>query len=714
MIRTRIPPRLLIGLLLTVLTLVVFAGVADFGFVEYDDDVYVYDNPHVRGGLSLRGVQWAFTATRSGHWHPLTWLSHMLDCELFGLNPAAHHLSNLFLHVLNLLLLFLLLHRMTGAFWRSAFVAALFAVHPLNVEPVVWVSSRKDLLSTLFLLLALMTYLRYAERPRVSTYGLCLTLFILGVLSKSMVVNLPCLLVLLDIWPLKRLPWKRLPGRESGPSLRAWVLEKVPFFLVAGVFSIVAVIAMKGGVKAVADSAPADYFFRWERIASGLSMIGSYLHKTLWPHPLSAVYPVPWSFPHWKPLAAAALLLAGSWAVVRSRKGPWILGWFWFLVTLLPFSGMVNAGPVVPADRYAYVSAIGLFLLIAWAGADLLGRIRLGKAMGGVAIAGVLLALAMTAHQALLPWRSSEALFREAIRVFPENAKARNNLGNVLARQGRLPEAVHQFRLALDARPELAQAHNNLGLVLVTQGRVDAAIAHLQEALRLRPEYAEAQNNYGVALAYKGQWEEAEALYGSALRLKPDFPEAYNNIGNTMVKQGNVQAAASAFRKALALRPDYFEAHKNLGRLLSATGQPQKGAFHLQEALRIRPRQAQVHFLLACALVNAGQEAEAERHFRSVLRLEPRHARAHFKLASLLAMNGRTGEALPHFRRAVAIRPDHASSRFGLGLAYVAEGQIEKARSEVESLERLDPRLGKLLVSEIVREGSRSGSSGSD
>ena len=712
MIRTRILPHLLIGFLLIALSLVVFAGVADFGFVEYDDDVYVYDNPHVRGGLSLRGAQWAFTSTRSGHWHPLTWLSHMLDCELFGLNPAAHHLSNLFLHVLNVLLLFLLLHRMTGAFWRSAFVAGLFAVHPLNVEPVAWVSSRKDLLSTLFLLLALWAYLRYTERLRVHTYGLCLALFTLGVLSKSMVVTLPCLLVLLDVWPLKRLPWKRLQGRESGPSVRAWTLEKAPFFLVAGVFSIVAVIAMKGGVTEVADSAPAEYFFHWKRIANGLAMIGTHMHKTLWPHPLTAVYPVPWSFPYWKPLAAGAFLLAISWAVVRSRKGPWFLGWFWFLVTLLPFSGMINAGPVIPADRYAYVPAIGLFLLITWAGADLLERIRMGKALVGAVMAGVLLTLALTAHQGLNPWRSSETLFREAIRVFPENAKARNNLGNVLAKKGRLPDAVHQFRLALDAQPELTQAHNNLGLVLVTLGQVDAAIAHFQEALRIRPDYAEAQNNYGVALAYKGRWKEAEALYRSALLLRSDFPEAYNNLGNTMVKQGNAHAAASAFQKALALRPDYFEAHKNLGRLLSAIGQTQEGVFHLREALRLRPRQAEVHFLLACALVDAGQESEAEKHFRAVLRLEPEHARAHFKLASLLAMNGRTGEALPHFRRAVAIRPDHASSRFGLGLAYAAEGQTEKARSEAEALGRLDPRLGELLELEIAQGDSGSGTSG--
>jgi hypothetical protein len=498
------PKAFLASILLVVLTAGVFGRVAGFDFVAYDDDVYVYENPHVRTGLSLEGVRWAFTTLRSGHWHPLTWLSHMLDCELFGLSPGPHHLSSVFLHLLNALLLFGLLHRLTGAFWRSAFAAALFAIHPLHVEPVAWVSSRKDVLSTLLLLLTLWAYLRYTERGGVRSYLLCVASFAAGLLAKSMIVTLPGLLVLLDAWPLKRLPRPLGRGGEGAarPSLRAWMLEKAPFFLLSGAAGVIAVAASKG-LEEVAGLPASDLVLQPDRVARGLDNLLTYLGKTFRPHPLAVAYPVPAVLPAWKSLASASLLLAVSAAVLRLRKGAWALGWFWFLVTLLPVSGLL-AGPLTPADRYTYVPLIGLFVLLSWAGGELAERLASPRAVSGAAMAGVLLAAGAVSYHTLAPWRGSEALFRKALGVAPGHAEIRNNLGHVLARKGRLGEAAQQLRAALQSEPGLVQAHNNLGLVLTRLGRIEDAIARFEEAIAADPDSAEARNNMGIALAWPG------------------------------------------------------------------------------------------------------------------------------------------------------------------------------------------------------------------
>ncbi len=701
MIRVR---TLLVSVLLAVLTGVVFGRVAGFDFVAYDDDVYVYENLHVRSGISFEGLRWAFTTTRSGHWHPLTWLSHMLDCELFGLNPGAHHLSSLCLHLLNVLLLFGILYRMTGALWRSAFAAALFAIHPLHVEPVVWVSSRKDLLSTLFLLLTLWAYLRYTERGGLRFYLICLGCFGAGLLAKSMIVTVPALLVLLDAWPLKRLP--QPPGLKRGggarPSLRGWVLEKVPFLLLAGAAGVAAVAASRGLGEAAALPS-SDLLLQPERVSRGLSNLLTYLQRTFWPHPLSVAYPEPATLPAWKPLSSAALLLAVSAAVLRLRKGAWAFGWFWFLVTLLPVSGLLFAGTLVSADRYTYVPLMGLFILITWAGAWSAERLSSPRALAGALMAGVLLALGAVAHHALEPWRASEPFFRNTLRVAPGHAEIRSNLGHLLVRQGRHEEAVEQLRAALRAKPYLVQAHNNLGLTLTRLGRVEEAIAHLEEALAADPGSAEIRNNMGIALAYAGRHAEAEALYRSALRLRPGYAEVYNNLGNALAEQGRPSEAEEAFREALAVSPDSFEAHKNLGRLLLAGGRTEEGTAHLWEALRLGPEAADTHFLLAGVLARTGEKREAAVHYRRVIRLEPRHAPAFFELGSLLAMQGHTGEALHSYRRAVALRPGHAPSRFGLGLALACEGRLDEARGEAVILDRLDPGLARVLGREITK-----------
>ena len=700
---------LLARLLLVALVLGVFSGLADHPFVTYDDDVYVYKNPHVSTGLSWGNLGRAFTSTQSSHWHPLAWISHMLDCELFGLNPAGHHLSSLFLHLLNVLLLFGLLFRATGGLWQSALAAALFAVHPLNVEPVAWVSSRKDLVSALFLLLALRAYIPYTERGGAGWYLAALSCFTLGLLAKSMVVTLPCLLILLDAWPLKRLPWGRSARETARPTLRAWVLEKTPFFALAILFGGAAVFIMKSDSESVAHAPFFDLLLQGDRLTRGLFMLVTYLRRVVWPSDLAVIYPPDQAIPFWAPLLGAGLLLGISGLALRQRKPVRVFGWFWFLATLLPLLGILNVGPRVPADRYAYIPLIGLFVLASWTGGALLSRLRERRFAACAAVALAILGLGIISRVQVEYWASSTALFQRTLHVTTGNAKAHNNLGNVLARKGRMEEAVRHFRSALDIRPQFAEAHNNLGLALVTVGRPGEAVSHFRQALEIDPDYGEVMNNWGIALAKLGRHDEAAALHRASLEKDPRSPEALNNLGNALVHLGDVEAAHDAYETALLLRPDYFEARKNLARLLTMQGRVEEAIPQYREALRLRPGRADVHFLLGETLARAERGPEAAAHFQRALAIHPGHAGAHYKLGSFLAATGRLREALPHFLQARDLRPDHAPTRLGLGLALLALGRTGEASKEAHRLARLKPGLADFLSREIARAVSSGG-----
>jgi protein O-mannosyl-transferase len=477
---------LILCLVLTLGTLAVYWQVKDHEFITYDDYEYVVQNPHVRTGLSREGVIWAFTSVHASNWHPLTWLSHMLDCELYGLNPSGHHLNNLLFHVANCLLLFLLLRRMTGAVWRSFLVASLFALHPLHVESVAWIAERKDVLSTLFWMASLWTYVLYVEHGGRLRYALCLFLFLLGLLAKPMVVTLPLVFLLLDFWPLARFhDRKRI------------LLEKVPFFLLSMAFSVITYLVQeRWGSVSVQISLPL-------RMANAVHSCALYLVKMVFSYPLSFFYPHP--LDSLSPFqVSGALLLLGciTYTALRfSSKIPYLTaGWLWYLVTLVPVIGLVQVGSQAMADRYTYIPLIGPFIVLAWGTAHLTRKwTRLKGPMTLLWTCGVAILMILSCSQ-VKTWKDSATLYAHSIQVTARNPVAHMNLGNVFAGQGRLEEAEWHIREALKEKPDYAAAHNNLANVLVKLGKAEEGIRHYREALRIQPDFSQARINLDLAL----------------------------------------------------------------------------------------------------------------------------------------------------------------------------------------------------------------------
>jgi protein O-mannosyl-transferase len=620
---------LLVSLILVAATVVAYAPVRQYGFVNIDDAQYVSDNAAVSGGLSGPAISWAFTTGHAGNWHPLTWLSHMLDVELYGLNAGPHHLTSLLLHVANALLLFGLLHRMTGALFRSAFVAALFALHPLHVESVAWVAERKDVLSTLFLLLTIRAYLGYVRRPRPSRYALVLGLFALGLMAKPMLVTLPCVLLLLDYWPLAR-----------AAPLGAWrqlSLEKLPLLGLAVASSVVTFVVQQraGAVKGL-DALPLDH-----RLANAVMAYATYIGKMLWPVHLAAIYPYPASRPGWLVAGAAVGLIAVTVLTLRAaRHHPYLpVGWLWYLGTLVPVIGLVQVGSQPMADRYTYVPLIGLFLIVAWGIPDLLARSSHRDLALGAAAGLVILGCAVATRRQVQPWRSSVALWQHALAATAENHRAHNNLGHALAREGRAGEAIAHYTEALRIKPDYAEAHNNLGFALAEQGRASDAIVHYSEALRVLPDYVEAHNNLGVALAGEGNDDGAIRHLSEAVRIEPGRAVSHNNLGAVLAKRGRLDEAIRHFSEAVRLEPAYVDAYKNL-----ATAHGGKGT----------------------ALAEVGKVDEAIREFREALRLAPPEADRHYHLAVMLVRSGRTSEAIRHFEQALELDPAHPGARRAL------------------------------------------------
>ncbi|HEY8149851.1 MAG TPA: tetratricopeptide repeat protein, partial [Vicinamibacteria bacterium] len=564
----------------------VYAPVRHHEFVNFDDAQYVRDNAAVAGGLSGRALSWALTTGHAGNWHPLTWLSHLLDVELFGLDPGRHHLTSAVLHVVNTLLLFGLLLRMTGALFRSAFVSALFELHPLHVESVTWIAERKDVLSGLFFFLTLWAYLAYVRRPRGSRYALVLVLFALGLMAKPMLVTLPFVLLLLDIWPL---------GRTAEPSARRrLIVEKLPLVGLAIASSVVTVLVQQraGAIRGL-GVLPFD-----RRLATAVLAYVTYAAKAVWPSRLAAIYPYPAPPPSWQVLGAIAVLAAASALALRARpRHPYLpVGWFWYLGTLVPVLGLVQVGSQPWADRYTYIPAIGLFLVVAWGTVDLLARWPRRNLLLAAAAAVVLAGCAITARKQVGYWRNSVALWEHALEVTAGNHRAESNLAHALARQRRLDEAVAHYVAALRIKPDFAEAHNNLGLVLADQGKVGEAMRHYSEAVRVLPDYLEAHNNFGVALMGEGRNTEAIRHFSEAVRIDPTVAVSHNNLGVAYAHEGRLDAAAREFVEALRLEPGYAEAqtnlavaHNGLGAALGDQGKAEEAIDHYVQALRLQP-----------------------------------------------------------------------------------------------------------------------------
>jgi len=582
----------------------VFGQTVHYPFVNYDDNLYVYENPAVIGGLSLSGAKWAFTHTVALNWHPLTMLSHMLDCQFYGLNAGAHHLTNVLLHTASVILLFLVLRQMTGKTWPSAMVAAVFAIHPLRAESVAWVAERKDVLSGLFFMLTLWAYVRYARRPfSLGRYLCVVVLFALGLLSKPMLVTLPFVLLLLDYWPLGRFQLTNL--RATFHALRPLFWEKIPLFLLAAVLSIVTFIAQEN-FRITLENLPVA-----SRLSNMIVSYGIYMWEMVWPQNLAAFYPPMSTVPIWQMVIASALLTTVTALTIwAARRNAYLLvGWLWYLGMLVPAIGLVQAGSQSHADRYTYLPQIGLYLLLTWAAADWCARWRhRGLVLGGVS-AMILIALIFCARVQTSCWRNSESLWTHTLACTSDNDIAQNNLGDALLLAGRGNEAMVHFQQALQINPHFAKAHYNLGNLFLRMGRDDEALVHFQQALQINPRYAEAHINLGYVLLHMGRDDEALMHFQQALQINPDDVDAHNNLGSALLLMGRLDEAIIQFRQTLQINPGNAVAHLNLGKALLRVGREDEALAHYQRALQINPRSLNILNDLAWVLATVSPAA---------------------------------------------------------------------------------------------------------
>jgi tetratricopeptide (TPR) repeat protein len=591
--------RLLLCIVLAVVTFAVYLPVRNHEFVRYDDDTYVTHNSNVKWGLSLQSIKWAFTTGYAANWHPLTWLSHQLDCQLFGLNSSAHHLVNVLFHVANTVLLFIVLSRMTGRIWPSVFVAGLFALHPLHVESVAWVAERKDVLSTLFWLLTMLAYVRYAEGPSAGRYVTALVLFILGLMCKPMLVTLPIVLLLLDYWPLNRL--------NSKLSILNLIVEKVPFFVFSVVSSVVTfVVQQKGGAMPTIYAIPLE-----GRIANAICSYPAYVGKMIWPARLAALYPHPVAqIPTARAVIYVALLvLITIFLIYHGRKYRYlIVGWFWYVVTLLPVIGIVQVGAQAMADRYTYVPLTGLFIIVAFGAAELTGKIPFGKFILTAGAVIVLFGCSLATSAQMRHWKDSFTLFDHTLAVTANNYVMLNNYANILSEQGKPAEAVKYFVEAIRLLPNSADIHNN---------------------------YANALKELGVALAGRGDYDEAIEQYKAALARKPNFAEAYCNIGCVLVQKGQPAEAIEYFEKGLRIEPNDILAHGQLAVALANTGRTDEAIEHCRIVLAARPNDVEMHTNLGILLESRGKIDQAIESYRKALQIDPNFQRARDNLNAL-------------------------------------------------------------------------------
>lgn len=677
-------------------TIALFSRSLNFGFINYDDPSYVTDNPHVQGGLSWAGLRWAF-AGRTDYWHPLTWLSHMADWELYRDNAHGHHLTSILWHAVNAVLVFLLMRRLTGGFWTSALCAALFAWHPLRVESVVWITERKNVMSGFFFLLTLWAYVAYADRraagkPARARYTLALAAFAGGLMCKPVIVALPGVLLLLDFWPLRRLALRAghapggaamsASGAATTPShqpLPTLVLEKVPFFILSAIIAAVTVL-MQVAVGAFTLNVPLA-----GRIANAVVSVPRYLGKFIWPFDLTVVYAHPGTWPTVAVIAAGLLVLAitgvAGWLFWSAeRRQPWALvGWGWFLVMLLPTLGLVQAGFQAMADRYTYLPVLGLELALLWTFRAALPAQIPGWLKAGAA-ALLLAACGWRTWDQQATWRDPPTLFTHALAVTRNNYAAHCFLGLTLLDEGRVADAEFHARRAVEINPDFAGGHDVLALVRRQQGHTDEAMAGFRQTLKLMPRYAAAHCDLGFLLLRQNQPAEAATHFQAALQIDPDLVAAHVGMARVETIRRNAPAAVSDYEQALNLSPGDWQLHNNLAVLLASLERFTEARRHFEAALRIAPQIAQTHFNFARMLRDTGHFAEAVEQSRQAVALQPDDPAMQVELARSLERLGRTDEAYGTFERAAKLRPGDVEAWCGMGDVLLQRHRPEEAR----------------------------------
>jgi tetratricopeptide (TPR) repeat protein len=712
---------LAVCLLLALAVWTVFGQTIHYEFINFDDDSSIYENPIVTQGLNLHGIVQLFTHVDvvAKEWHPLTATSRMLDWQLYGPNAGGHHLTNVLLQAATAILLFLVLRKMTGAMGRSAFVAAVFAVHPLRVESVAWVTERKDVLSGLFFMLTLWAYARHVEHitsarwQRTGTetatsttdgsrvtchlspaYWLALLFFTLGLLSKSMLVTLPFVLLLLDYWPLQRVSGFGFQARQPGyakletRNFRQLLIEKIPFLLLAAADCVPTMVSQKHAIVAVRDLT-----YTW-RVGNALEAYVSYLGRMVCPVGLALGYPRPaihlsvWMV-GWSLLV---LFFISAGVMAGRRKHPYLLvGWLWYLGMLIPVIDNMQAGINTRADRYTYLPQIGLYILVAWGAVELCGAWRHRRAVLGSAAGVILAGLLAGAYVQTTYWKNNVTLWTHSLACTSEHSVAHNNLGVALAAQGKWAEAIQHYEQALQLEPEDPKALNNSGVALAAQGKWAEAIQHYEQALQLKPDFAEAFNNSGDALAAQGKWAEAIQHYERALQLNPEDPKAYYNLGVALAKKGKLAEAIQHFERALQLKPADPEAHYYSGVALATQGKLDQAIRHYEQALQLKPDYPEAHCNLGVALATQGKWAQAIQHYEQALQLKPDYSEAYYYSGVALAAQGKWAEAIRHYEQALQLKPDYPDAHYNLGGALAAQGKLAEAIQHYERALQLKP-----------------------
>jgi tetratricopeptide (TPR) repeat protein len=662
---------LIICLVLAIIAFIIYYQVHSFEFVNYDDNTYVYANPSIQAGITFKAVKWAFTSGYADNWHPLTWLSHMLDWQLFGANAEGHHIINLIFHILNTLLVFIVFKKMTNVLWQSAFVAALFALHPLHVESVAWIAERKDVLSTFFWLLAMWAYVRYVEQPKVARYLWIVVFFALGLMSKPMLVTLPFVFLILDYWPLNRLGSKR--------SLVYLLIEKIPLFMMTAAGCVATFITQK---ESGAMRLTKDLSFPLQLANASISYM-QYIIKMIWPSRLAVFYPHSGrDISILYAVVSAVVLLTVTILVIRFAKNHRYLftGWFWYLGTLVPVIGLVQVGRQSMADRYTYITLTGLFIIIAWGLSELLAKWRYKKIVFVSSAILVVSALSLCTYFQIRYWRNSLTLFQHALEVTNNNYVAHYCIADPLIAQGRLDEAIYHYSQAIRIEPDYAGALNDLGAVLYKEGKTDEAIGYYNRALKADPSLASTHLSLAAALESKGNLDEAAEHYKIGLADK-DIPEIRRNFGSILVKLGRFEEAAGEYRKILSVTPDDPNILSDLSFILTRTGKFDEAITLCNKALQIAPDSINTHLNLGAALVSSGRLDEAVKEYEKILQIQPKNARAHNDLGVILSQQKKFDQAIAHFNQSLQIDPDYIDARNNLSVALAENDKLKSTEN---------------------------------
>jgi len=674
-----------ISLFLIIITTAVYLPVRHHDFIGFDDGLYVEENLHVQAGLTSESIKWAFSVTKNderAYWHPLTWVSHMLDCQIFGVSPGYHHLSNLLYHLVNVLLVFLVFTRMTGKIWKSAFVAALFAVHPLNVDSVAWISERKNLLSTTFWFSTMLAYTYYARCPSLRRYMLVLASMIAGLLAKPMLVTLPCVLLLIDLWPLKRITfaWQEKSGDSRFPdtSLFQLIAEKIPLLALSGISTALSVASIGHHNRFVSQ----DMVPMLLRVENAIVSYIKYIVKIFCPQDMTIFYPFPAAIPNWQVYGASFLLIAGFILFfMMAKKKPFLtVGWLWFTGTLVPVIGIVQGGrwPAI-ADRWTYVPAIGLFIITSWGGTAFLEKFSKRTALKVIFISLILISLMIVSNAQVRHWKNTITLFSHAIDVTENNDAAHYNLAETLGKTGDLNQAIYHYYAALEIDPANEYAHVNLANALVQNGKTDEAVSHYNLALNYNSQMDNAYLGLGNVLAGKKKYNEAVEYTLKALEINPDNAVASENMGKLMLQLGNVPGAILYFKKTVDINPNNENAKKNLMQLSILQKKIGTRAEKITDAIKLTPDNPLLYVQLGNLYQSKGYSNIAIRQYKKALKIKPDATPALYQLGIIYTLQKEYDRAIETFKKITRNEPDNASAYYNIACVYSRQNKKKDA-----------------------------------